>query len=83
MEQTDRTEVIPYRGVWSDLGTWDRIWNHAVKDKDGSHSKGGVYHNNYRNTLLLGHSHPAVAIGLQDVVAIDAPLVSSKGSVRS
>jgi mannose-1-phosphate guanylyltransferase/mannose-6-phosphate isomerase len=85
MEQTDRAEVIPYKGVWSDLGTWDSIWSHAEKDGDGNCSKGDVYHKDCEQSLLWGNTRPLVVIGMKNVVVVDTPdatLVSSRDCIQ-
>jgi mannose-1-phosphate guanylyltransferase/mannose-6-phosphate isomerase len=85
MEQTDRAEVIPYVGVWSDLGTWESILAHSIIDEDGNSTKGDVYHNKCENSLLWGHTRPLVVIGMENVVVIDTPdatLVSSRECIQ-
>ena len=85
MEATDRAEVVPYKGEWSDLGTWDSILAHAKKDEHGNSSQGDVYHQQCSNSLLWGNTRPLVVIGLKDVIVVDTPdatLVSSKDCIQ-
>jgi mannose-1-phosphate guanylyltransferase/mannose-6-phosphate isomerase len=74
MEQTDRAHVIPYMGVWNDLGTWESILAHSILDQDSNSIKGNVYHNKCENSLLWGHTRPLVVLGIENVVVIDTPV---------
>lgn len=40
MEVTDRAAVVPVDIGWSDVGSWDALWNIAARDDDGNAVQG-------------------------------------------
>ena len=83
MEKASNMSVMPYDAGWSDLGSWDAVWQEASPDAAGNAHYG-------RTTLIDCHDsylHSAsdgvelVGIGLSDIVAVamaDAVLVAPK-----
>jgi mannose-1-phosphate guanylyltransferase/mannose-1-phosphate guanylyltransferase/mannose-6-phosphate isomerase len=86
MEQSDRLTAVPFDGEWSDLGSWEAVWQNS----DPSPSNGVVTSKNAtaidcENTLLRSENEnqELVGIGLKNIVAIampDAVLVSDIAS---
>lgn len=81
MERTARAVVIPVDHGWSDLGTWNSIWDVGVKDADGNVARGPAETVGSENCLVIS-DRPLVAVaGLKDVVVIaddDAVLVARR-----
>lgn len=83
MEKADNLTVVPYGGVWSDLGGWDAVWRESSPDKSGVVTSGPATALDCIDTLLRAESssQQLVGIGLNDVIAIampDAVLVAHK-----
>lgn len=83
MERTDNLVVVPYGGVWSDLGDWDAVRRGGTEDAAGVVSSGPATAIDCRDTLLRAEDggQQLVGIGLQDIIAIampDAVLVAHK-----
>ena len=82
MERTSRAGVLPVSFPWSDVGTWDAVWQVLEQDGDGNALRGRVELIDTRNSLV--HSEGAgltTVVGLADVVVVatpDAVLVASK-----
>ncbi|EPX77015.1 mannose-1-phosphate guanylyltransferase/mannose-6-phosphate isomerase [Litoreibacter arenae] len=83
MEKADNLSVIPYGGVWSDLGGWDAVWRESGPDADGVVCNGPSTAIECHNTLLRAEDskQELVGIGLKDIIAVampDAVLVAHK-----
>lgn len=75
MENTPNLSVVPFSGVWSDLGGWDAVWRATEQDAAGVASSDHATAIDCRNTLLRSES-PAqelVGIGLDNIIAIAMP----------
>lgn len=79
MEHTDRAAVVPVEMGWSDVGSWNALWEIAARDADGNALVGDVVAIDTTNTLVRVDNGPAVAVvGLTDMVVVstrDAVLV--------
>ena len=83
MEKADNLTVVPYSGVWSDLGGWDSVWREGNPDKNGLTTAGAATALDCEDTLLRSEDpqQHIVGIGLKDIVAVampDAVLVAHK-----
>ncbi len=83
MEKARNMSVVPYGGVWSDLGGWEAVWRDAGPDARGVVTHGPATALDCDNTLLRAESpsQQLVGIGLQDIIVVampDAVLVSHK-----
>lgn len=83
MEKVSNLAVMPWRGAWSDLGSWEAIWQEQDADSDGNVISGSTTAIDCQDCLLRSESGGVelVAIGLEDVIAIampDAVLVARK-----
>ncbi len=83
MEKADNLSVMPYRGVWSDLGGWEAVWREAGPDAEGVVTYGPAHALECSNTLLRAESdkQQLVGIGLHDIIAVampDAVLIAHK-----
>ncbi len=75
MERADNLSVVPYNGVWSDLGAWDAVWEASGTDAKGVSTKGPALAIDCENTLLRAEDHgqQLVGLGLKNIVAIAMP----------
>ncbi len=83
MERTDRAAVVPVDMGWSDIGSWEALWNTAERDDCGNATKGDVLHHGSRNSYLRSEGPLVAAVGLEDMVVVatqDAVLVSHKSA---
>ncbi|MFN3292880.1 MAG: mannose-1-phosphate guanylyltransferase/mannose-6-phosphate isomerase [Gemmobacter sp.] len=83
MEKSDTLSVVPYGGVWSDLGGWDAVWRESGPDAAGVVAHGAATAIDCTDTLLRSEAEglQLVGIGLKDIVAVampDAVLVAHK-----
>jgi mannose-1-phosphate guanylyltransferase/mannose-6-phosphate isomerase len=81
MERTARGAVLPAEFDWSDLGSWDALWDVGAKDARGNVLSGDVQILDADNCYVRAESRMVAALGLADAVIIetsDAVLVASK-----
>ena len=83
MERAPNLSVMPYGGLWSDLGDWQAIWREGDADDLGVVTSGPSTALDCKNTLLQATSDTQhlVAMGLEDIIAVampDAVLVAHK-----
>ena len=57
--------VIPADFEWSDVGSWDALWDIAQKDADGNASRGDVQMQDTRNSLVFGDRHLVATLGVE------------------
>ena len=82
MERTDRAAVVPVDMGWSDVGSWQALWEIGAKDHAGNVIVGDVVQTGTGNCYLRGDGILVAAIGLEDFVVIatrDAVLVAPMG----
>ena len=85
MEVTKKAKVVPYTGDWSDIGSWDALYDYADKDGDNNVFVGDVMSEDVRNCLIRSESRLIAAIGVQDLVIVetaDAVLVMDKNNAQ-
>ena len=73
MEKTDRIAVIPVDIGWSDVGSWDALFDVLDLDTDGNGFKGGSPNRlviDTKNTLVYSDKL-TVTIGVEDLVIVD------------
>ena len=81
MEKTRNAYVLPLDAGWSDVGSWDFVWDISKKNFDGNVIEGNVITKNTKNSLLLSQDRLITAIGLEDLVVVettDAILIAKK-----
>ena len=83
MEKADNLSVVPYAGVWSDLGGWEAVWRDGESDENGVVTSGEALSIDCKDTLLRSENEAlqVVGIGLKDMVVVampDAVLVAHK-----
>ncbi len=87
MEKADNLVVMPYPHGWSDLGSWDAVWNADGPDAQGNVCSDRAHAIDCADTLLRseGTGIALVGIGLRDIVAVampDAVLVAHKSQAQ-
>ena len=80
-EKTKKAALVPFSFNWSDVGSWENIWE--IKKKDDQNVKeGNIITENVKGSFIKTHDESiAVVIGVNDLVIIkdkDALLVTKK-----
>ena len=83
MEKAKNLAVMPYHASWSDLGSWESVYNEVGKDTSGNALSEHATAIDCKDTLLRSEvpGLELVGIGLEEMIAIampDAVLVARK-----
>lgn len=72
MERTDRARVVPLDAGWSDVGSWQALWEVLTGDTD-TVAVGDVYVSEVERSYIHAASRPVAVIGVEDVVVVETP----------
>jgi mannose-1-phosphate guanylyltransferase/mannose-1-phosphate guanylyltransferase/mannose-6-phosphate isomerase len=70
MERTALAAVVPCNPGWSDVGSWDSMWDITPKDATGNATVGPVTLVDARNCFVRSEGILAGIVGLEDVVLV-------------
>ena len=71
MERTQNAWVVPMDAQWSDLGSWESLWQALEKDDAGNVTQGDVISRDCKNTIIAGEHKLIAAVGVEDLAIID------------
>lgn len=80
-EKAEKIAVVPVDMAWSDLGSWDSIYQKHDKDTDHNVMHGKVFAQDTTNSLLWSQTSMLATAGLDNVVVVqtaDATLVCDR-----
>lgn len=83
MENTKIGIAVNLESPWSDIGSWDALWDSKTKDTNNNVIEGDVIANNVKNSFIYSANRLVTANDINNVVIIDtqdALLVSNKES---
>jgi mannose-1-phosphate guanylyltransferase/mannose-1-phosphate guanylyltransferase/mannose-6-phosphate isomerase len=88
MEKAKNVSVVPFGGDWSDLGSWESVWQESPRDGSGNALSAHATAFDCENTLLRSESDEIeiVGIGLKNVVAVamrDAVMVADMSEAQN
>lgn len=83
LEKAAHVAAVPAKEIgWSDLGSWESLWENLKKDKRGNVAGNDHLVIDCQNVLCVGEKRFVAALGLNDLVIVDTPdalLVCHKG----
>lgn len=82
MEKTGKAALVPLDAGWSDVGTWDALFDAAKKDEARNATRGDVLLRNARGCYVRAESGMVAVSGVDDIIVIstkDATLVAKRG----
>ena len=77
--------VVPLDAGWSDVGSWDAIWDILPKDDNDNVGRGNVMFEGAGSTFAHSEGRLIACVGTQDLVVVetaDAILVADKSRVQ-
>jgi len=84
MEKSDKVKVVPADISWSDLGSFDSLYDDYDKDKNGNSIIGDtVLENSHNNLVMSDEKKMITTIDVDDLIIVDtkdALLVANRGS---
>ena len=81
MEKTKLGVVVPLNVVWSDVGSWNSIWDVSKKDENGNVLIGDVITKDLNNCYVRSETRLVVGLGLENLLIVetnDAILIADK-----
>jgi mannose-1-phosphate guanylyltransferase/mannose-6-phosphate isomerase len=85
MEKTKKAVLIPLNIFWSDIGSWENLYEVFDKDENGNVVNANSLNINTKNTLIIGDKRLITTIGLEDSIIVeteDALLIAKKGECQ-
>ncbi len=85
LERTRLAAVVPACFGWSDIGSWDALWDRDRKDAEGNRCEGDVQLHDVTGSYMHASHRLVVGIGLDDVVVVETPdavLVANRGETQ-
>ncbi|MDB5795961.1 MAG: mannose-6-phosphate isomerase, type 2 [Noviherbaspirillum sp.] len=73
LEHHDKVAVVPFRGVWSDVGSWNAVAELTSADTNNNRVTGQGHVIGASNTYINAPHRPVVALGTQNLLIIDTP----------
>ena len=73
MEKTKKAMMIEADFGWSDVGSWDALYDLSSPDESGNVVEGHVLLEGCRNCLMQGGDRLIAAVGLEGVLIVDTP----------
>lgn len=58
---------------WSDIGSWDSLWDASRKDEHGNATQGDVILEDTAHTYVVSSGRLVTCVGLDNVVVVDTP----------
>lgn len=83
MEKAEDVLVIPGNFGWSDLGSWDALWEVSKKDENGNAVRGRFIGVDAGNSMVYSPEKLVAIVGLSDIFVVetrDALLICRRGS---
>ena len=72
MEKTSKAWVLPLENSgWSDIGSWDALWQVSDKDQNGNAFQGDVIAKDARNCYVNADGRLVTLVGVEDIAVID------------
>jgi len=85
MERTKKAAVFPVDYKWSDVGSWQAVWEMTEKDKAGNAIAGNAQLVDSANNLVHSPEKLTALVGVNDIAVVttrDAVLVTSRSNAE-
>ena len=73
MEKTDRGAVVEGRFRWSDIGSWDALFEAHEPDAAGNILHGPAFAHKSENCLVHAERHLTAIVGVKDLIVVTTP----------
>ncbi|KKO49975.1 mannose-1-phosphate guanyltransferase [Arsukibacterium sp. MJ3] len=85
LEKSVNTVMVPLDAGWSDVGSYDALWQVMAKDAEGNACRGDVMLETTHNSYINAEERLVAVIGLNNVIVVetkDAVLVANKDDIQ-
>tara|TARA_E500000331_G_scaffold230707_2_gene220878 strand:- start:495 stop:1901 length:1407 start_codon:yes stop_codon:yes gene_type:complete len=86
MEGTDKAAMVPFTAGWSDIGSWQALWEVSEKDADQNSIVGDVITEDVNNSYIRAEHRLVSVVGIDDLVVVetaDAILITSQSESQN
>ncbi len=73
MEKTKKSCVVAIDAQWSDIGSWDAVWDASTKDSNNNVCKGDVVEEDTNNSFLYSPDKLLVTLGVDNLMVVNLP----------
>lgn len=73
MEHYTNVAMVPFHGIWSDVGSWNAVAELTSPDAEGNRILGDGLALDSSNNYIHAPHRPVVSLGTQDLLIIDTP----------
>jgi len=83
MEKADKVAVVPCSIGWSDIGSWESIWDISDKDTQGNVIEGTSVQFDSHDCMIYSQDRLVAVAGIRDIVVIetgDSVLIADKSN---
>jgi len=83
MEKSSKVKVVPSDIAWSDVGSFDALYDELPKDENGNTQNPNHISIDSKNNLIYGNERKIATVDIEDCIIVDtgdALLISKKGS---
>ena len=83
MEHANNIACIPLDAGWSDVGSWDAVYENSPHDESGNACIGNAELNGGSESLIIAHDRLVCGVDLESMIVVDTPdalFISPRGS---
>jgi len=73
MENTADASVVALDAGWSDVGSWQSLWEISARDENNNALRGDVIVDDVSGSLIHSESRLVAAVGVRDLMVIETP----------
>jgi mannose-1-phosphate guanylyltransferase/mannose-6-phosphate isomerase len=73
MERAERIAVLPCDPGWSDLGSWQALWEQLPQDAAGNAVRGQAFLDASADCLVHAESRLVACVGVRDLAVVETP----------
>ncbi|MDA0338736.1 MAG: mannose-1-phosphate guanylyltransferase/mannose-6-phosphate isomerase, partial [Proteobacteria bacterium] len=81
MEGTERAAMVPLDAGWSDIGSWDALWEVSAKDDQQNTVVGDVITDDVKGSYIRAEHRLVSVVGVDDLIVVetaDAVLITTQ-----
>src|SRR5260221_676643 len=71
VRRAPQVAVSPAEFEWSDVGSWEALWELAEKDAAGNAARGDVQLQDTKDSLVFGDRRLIATLGVEDLIIVD------------
>lgn len=86
MEKSKKVKVVPSHFQWSDMGSYDSLFDELEKDYDNNACNGETINFNSKNNLILSNKRIITTFDIEDLIIVDtedALLIGKRGKSQN